>query len=122
MHRKIFGVQVVVLLLAALCSAQPLLQVSADAKRIDTAIQFPECQLTPFNQTYHQISITGLPTSISPGKPALPFYHFRALLPSGAECQRNRSSRPASDAQRPLSLTTGSGSYPMVYRPPKTAN
>ena len=83
MQKTILVVQLCALLLATLCYAQPLLKVTADGERIDAEIQFAECQITPFNKAYQQITIAGLPTGASPGKPALPFYHFRALLPPG---------------------------------------
>jgi hypothetical protein len=112
------------LLLLALVSAQPVIKTTAGGEEIVAQVAFPECQVAAASGPYAKVSVKDLPLLQSPGKPALPFYPLRILLPPNREVKEIVVSgtseeipgewrvRPAAvaipwfvkDAQRPLAV------------------
>lgn len=76
---------VMFLLMAFYVDAAPVMKISGDAGKIQAEITFGAYQLGAFNEKYTNIHIPGLLNLQSPGKPAIPFYPVRILLPPARE-------------------------------------
>ena len=85
MKIKLLAILFILIITATL--ADPVLKISSDKQNIKISVEFDNYKITKFNKEYHCVSISKLLNLNSPGKPSLPFYTLRFLLPPDKELQ-----------------------------------
>lgn len=86
MRRNIMRLAFITLLtIAVTITANPDITIKTQENIIQTQIHFSNYKLEAFNKVYNKITIPGLANIKSHGKPSLPFYTFKALIPAGKE-------------------------------------